>query len=100
MKTWKKNFLAAGIILSLSGPVTALACGSQGNQYRTGTGLVTADEAEQITTNYISTIDTNLQVGDVSFDGQVYVVNVNDDNGNMIAKLNIHMLTGEIRPVF
>jgi hypothetical protein len=81
-------------------PISAMACGSQGNQYRTSTGMVSPEEAGQITANYISTIDTNLQVGEVSFDGQTYVVNVNDDSGNPVATLNIHKLTGAIRPVF
>ena len=81
-------------------PISVMACGSQGNQYRTSTGLVSPEEAEQITANYISTIDTNLQVGAVSFDGQAYVVNVNDDGGNPVATLNIHKLSGAIRPVF
>lgn len=81
-------------------PVAAMACGSQGNQYRTTTGLVSPEEAGEITANYISTIDTNLQVGQVSYDGQAYIVGVNDDGGNPVATLNIHRLTGEIRPVF
>jgi capsule polysaccharide export protein KpsE/RkpR len=81
-------------------PISAMACGSQGNQYRTSNGLVSPEEAEEITANYISTIDTNLQVGEVSFDGQSYVVSVKDDDGNLVATLNIHKLTGAIRPVF
>lgn len=97
----KKMLLTPLVALALfAAPLSAMACGSQGNQYRTGTGLVTPEEAEQITANYISTIDTNLQVGKVSFDGQTYVVNVDDNSGKLVAKLNIHMLTGEIRPVF
>lgn len=96
----KKLLLTLAALAFLAAPVSVLACGTQGNQYRTATGLVTQEEAQQITANYISTIDSSLQVGDVSFDGQSYVVNVMDDQGRLIAKLNIHMLTGEIRAVF
>ena len=87
-------------ILLFALPLYAMACGTQGNQYRTGTGLVTPPEAVDITNNYISTIDTSLTVGKVFFDGQTYVINVNGDDGKLVAKLNIHKLTGEIRPIF
>ena len=58
------------------------------------------DEAEQISANYLTTIDTTLSSGEITLDGQTYLVEINDDNGNHVAKLSIDMLTGAIRPVF
>ncbi len=87
-------------ILLFALPLYAMACSVQGNQYRTSTGLVSPVEAVDITSNYISTIDANLSVGNISFDGQTYVVDVNDGDGNLVAQLNIHKLTGAIRPIF
>ena len=81
-------------------PVSAFACACAGNQYRTGTGTVTTEEAGQITANYLSTIDTRLSAGEIRLEGQIYLVNIQDEEGNPVAKLSIDMLTGAIKPIF
>ena len=95
----KKVYITV-MLAALLVPGIARACGCQGNQYRTGTGLVTYEEAEAITRNYLSTIDASLQPGTIELDGQIYSVQVTDDTGNQVAKLNIDMLTGDVRPAF
>ena len=96
----KKIILTMALLAVIIIPVSAFACGCGGNQYRTGTGLVTTEEAQQITANYLSTIDTRLTAGDIQLEGQIFYVDVKDENENPIAKLSIDMLTGAIRPVF
>ena len=96
----KKLLLVAVLTAILIAPVAALACGCQGNQYRTGTGVVTLDEARQISANYLSTIDSRLLAEDIQLEGQTYQVNVKDQDGKPVAKLSIDMLTGSIRPIF
>jgi hypothetical protein len=96
----KKILLMMALLAVIIAPVSALACGCQGNQYRTGTGVVEMEEAKQITANYLSTIDSRLSADDISLEGQIYLVSVTDENNNPVAKLSIDMLTGAIRPVF
>lgn len=96
----KKIILTVALLAVMIIPVSALACGCEGNQYRTGTGLVTMDEARQITTNYLSTIDGRLTAGDIRLEGQTFYVDVKDETEKPVAKLSIDMLTGAIRPVF
>jgi hypothetical protein len=101
MKAWKKNLLAAGIVISLSIPAAAFACGCQGNQYRTGTGPVSMEEAQQITLNYLSTIDDgSLRPGNIELDGNVYLVDILDAEDAVIAKLNIDMFSGAVQTKF
>lgn len=96
----KKIALTIALLAVLIAPMSALACGCDGNQYRTGTGVVTMEEAKQITANYLTTIDTRLSAGDIQLEGQNYYVTVNDENNKQVARLSIDMLTGSIRPVF
>ena len=101
MKTWKKSLLTAGIIVSLAIPVSALACGCQGNQYRTGSGPVSLGEAQQITINYLSSIDDgSLRPGRVELNGDAYLVDIIDAGGEIVAKLNINMYNGTIQTQF
>ena len=96
----KKVILTMALLAVIIIPVSAFACACQGNQYRTGTGLVTMDEARQITASYLGTIDTSLSAGDIQLQGQTFYVDVKDADDKPVAKLSIDMLTGEIRPVF
>jgi hypothetical protein len=96
----KKILITIALFAVIIAPVSALACACQGNQYRTGTGAVSMEEAKQITANYLSTIDSRLSADDISLEGQIYLVSVTDENNNPVAKLSIDMLTGAIRPVF
>jgi hypothetical protein len=96
----KKIVITMALLAVIIAPVSAFACGCQGNQYRTGTGLVSEEEAKQISTNYLNTIDTRLSADDIRLEGQAYLVNIKDENGNPVAKLSIDILTGDIRPVF
>lgn len=96
----KKSILILALLAVLIGPVSAFACACQGNQYRTGTGPVTMAEAQQITQNYLSTIDAHLSADEITLKGQTYYVDVKDDEGKNVAKLSIDMQTGSIRPVF
>ncbi len=96
----KKMFIVIALLAVIIAPVSALACACQGNQYRTGTGPVSMEEAQQITTNYLSTIDTRLSAEEITLEGQSYFVNVKDENGNPVARLSIDKLTGAIRPEF
>ncbi len=98
--TLKKTIIMLGLGIVLLAPAAAMACACQGNQYRTGTGAVTMEEAGQITTNYLNTIDSRLTAGKIRLEGQTYLVDVNDAEGNPVAKLSIDMLTGAIKPVF
>lgn len=99
MKT-KKKLIYTVLFLTLSIPVYALACGS-GNNYRTQSGVVTQDEAKQMTQNYLASIDgAKLHPGNVKLDGRTYLVDVMDENGKSVVKMNIDMLTGDMRPVF
>ncbi len=99
MKT-KKGLICALLIVTLALPAYGLACTS-GNNYRTKTGAVTQDEARQMTQNYLASIDgANLQPGNIQIDGRTYKVDVIDENGKSVVKMNIDMLTGDIRPVF
>jgi hypothetical protein len=96
----KKTLTALVLILTLSLPVYALAC-SSGNNYRTKTGVVTQDEAKQMTQNYLASIDgANLRPGNIQLDGRTYLVDVIDESGKPVVKMNIDMLTGDMRPVF
>jgi hypothetical protein len=96
----KKIVITMALLAVIIAPVSALACGNQGNQYRTGTGVVSMEEAKQISAYYLSTIDTQLSADDIWLEGQIFFVNVTDENSNLVAKLSIDMLTGAIRPVF
>lgn len=98
----KKQLAIAMFCLSLAAaPATVLACACQGNQYRTGNGPVSLEEAQAITVNYLASIDNgNLRPGNVTLDGSTYVVDVFDESGNAVATLNINMYDGSIQPRF
>ena len=99
MKT-KRTLTALVLILTLSLPAYGLAC-SSGNNYRTNTGVVTQEEAKQMTQNYLASIDgTNLKPGNIQLNGRTYLVDVIDESGKPVVKMNIDMLTGDMRPVF
>ena len=99
MKT-KKRIISTVLLLALALPAYAIGCGS-GNNYRTGTGVVTKDEAKQMTQKYLASIDgAKFKPGDILLDGRTYLVDVVDGSGNSVVKLNIDMLTGSLRPVF
>ena len=99
MKT-KKRLISIVLLLALALPTYALAC-SSGNNYRTSTGVVTRDEAKQMTQNYLASIDgAKFKPGDISLDGRTYLVDVIDESGKSVVQLNIDMLTGSLRPVF
>lgn len=96
----KKKLITTGLIVTLALPAYALGCGS-GNNYRTSQGVVTKIEAKQMTQNYLATIDgAKLLPGEISLDGRTYLVDVIDEGGNSVVKMNIDMLTGDMRPVF
>jgi hypothetical protein len=96
----KKIVITMALLAVIIAPVSAFACACQGNQYRTGTGVVNMEEAKQITANYLSTIDSRLSADDIRLEGQMYIVSVTDENSQPVAELSIDMLTGAIRPVF
>jgi hypothetical protein len=99
MKT-KKKLISIVLLLTIALPAYALGCGS-GNNYRTGKGVVSRDEAQQMTQNYLASIDgARLQPGDIQLDGRTYLVDVIDESGKSVVKMNIDMLTGDMRPVF
>jgi len=99
MKT-KKGLISALLFVTLILPTYGLACTS-GNNYRTNSGVVTRDEARQMTENYLASIDgAKLQPGDIQLDGRTYLVDVIDESGKSVVKMNIDMLTGDMRPVF
>lgn len=99
MKT-KKRLITMVLFLSIALPAYALACTS-GNNYRTSTGVVTKIEAKQMTQKYLASIDgAKLQPGAIQLDGRTYLVDVVDASGKSVVKMNIDMLTGDMRPVF
>ncbi len=99
MKT-KKRLISIVLLLAIALPAYALGCGS-GNNYRTSTGVVTKEEAKQMTQNYLASIDgAKFKPGDIQLDGRTYLVDVIDESGNAVVQLNIDMLTGSLRPVF
>ena len=99
MKT-KKRLISTVLLLALALPAYALAC-SSGNNYRTSTGVVTKDEAKQMTQNYLASIDgAKFKPGEILLDGRTYLVDVVDGSGKSVVKMNIDMLTGDMRPVF
>jgi len=96
----KKRLVSVVLLLTFALPAYSLACGS-GNNYRTRTGVVTKDEAKQMTQNYLASIDgAKLQPGEIQLDGRVFLVDVIDESGKSVVKMNIDMLTGDMRPVF
>jgi len=99
MKT-KKRIISTVLLLALALPTYAIGCGS-GNNYRTSTGVVTKDEAKQMTQNYLASIDgAQFKPGEILLDGRTYLVDVVDGSGKSVVKMNIDMLTGDMRPVF
>lgn len=99
MKTQKK-LISIVLLLVLALPAYALGCGS-GNNYRTRTGVVNQAEAKQMTQNYLASIDgAKLQPGEIMLEGRTYLVDVVDEGGKSVVKMNIDMLTGDMRPVF
>ena len=99
MKT-KKRLISIVLLLTIALPAYAFGCTS-GNNYRTSTGVVTKDEAKQMTQNYLASIDgARFKPGNIQLDGRTYLVDVVDESGNAVVQLNIDMLTGSLRPVF
>ena len=99
MKT-KKKLISIVLLLAIALPAYAFGCTS-GNNYRTSTGVVTKDEAKQMTQNYLASIDgARFKPGNIQLDGRTYLVDVVDESGNAVVQLNIDMLTGSLRPVF
>ena len=96
----KKRLISIVLLLAIALPAYALGCTS-GNNYRTRTGVVTQEEAKQMTQNYLASIDgARFKPGNVQLDGRTYLVDVVDESGNAVVQLNIDMLTGSLRPVF
>ena len=96
----KKRLIGIVLMLSLALPVIALGCTS-GNNYRTRNGLVSKEEAKEMTQNYLATIDgVKLRPGDIQLDGRNYFVDVIDESGKSVVKMQIDMLTGDMRPAF
>lgn len=97
----KKRLIGIVLLLSMALPAYALACTS-GNNYRTRNGgVVSRDEAKEMTQNYLATIDgAKLQPGEVQLDGRLYFVDVIDEGGKSVVKMQIDMLTGDMRPAF
>ena len=99
MKT-KKRIISIILFLAIALPAYAFGCTS-GNNYRTSTGVVTKDEAKQMTQNYLASIDgARFKPGDIQLDGRTYLVDVVDESGKSVVKMNIDMLTGDMKPVF
>jgi hypothetical protein len=99
MKT-KTKLISIVLLLTIALPTYALGCTS-GNNYRTSKGVVTRDEAKQMTQNYLASIDgAKFKPGDIRLDGRTYLVDVIDESGKSVVQLNIDMLTGNLRPVF
>jgi len=95
-----KRLIGLVLVLSMTLPAYALGCTS-GNNYRTRNGVVSRDEAKQMTQNYLATIDgAKLQPGEVQLDGRLYFVDVIDEGGKSVVKMQIDMLTGDMRPAF
>jgi len=96
----KKRLMGIVLVFGFVLPTYALACTS-GNNYRTRNGVVSQDEAKEMTQNYLATIDgANLHPGKVQLDGRTYYVDVIDKSGKSVVKMQIDMLTGDMRPVF
>jgi hypothetical protein len=96
----KKKVISVVLLLSISLPAYSFGCTS-GNNYRTSTGVVTRDEAKQMTQNYLASIDgAKFKPGEIRLNGRTYLVDVIDGSGNSVVQLNIDMLTGSLRPVF
>lgn len=96
----KKRLIGIVLILGLALPVYALGCTS-GNNYRTRNGVVSRDEAKEMTQNYLATIDgVKLHPGNIQLDGRMYYVDVIDESGNSVVQMQIDMLTGDMRPAF
>jgi len=96
----KKRLIGIVLILGMALPAYALGCTS-GNNYRTRNGVVTRDEAKEMTQNYLATIDgTKLHPGDIQLDGRMYFVDVIDESGKPVVKMQIDMFTGDMRPAF
>lgn len=99
MKT-KKRLISIVLLLAIALPAYSFGCTS-GNNYRTKTGVVTREEAQQMTQNYLASIDgAQLKPGQIQLDGRIYLVDVVDESGKSVVKMNIDMLTGAMRPVF
>jgi hypothetical protein len=96
----RMRIISIALLLTLALPAYALACTS-GNNYRTSKGVVTREEAKQMTQNYLASIDgAKFRPGDISLDGRTYLVDVIDESGKSVVQLNIDLLTGSLRPVF
>jgi hypothetical protein len=99
MKT-KTRIISIVLLLAIALPAYAFGCTS-GNNYRTSTGVVTQDEAKQMTQNYLASIDgAKFKPGNIQLDGRTYLVDVIDGSGKSVVKMNIDMLTGDMKPVF
>lgn len=99
MKT-KNRIISIVLLLTLALPAYTAACTS-GNNYRTSTGIVTMDEAQQMTQKYLASIDgARFKAGNIQLNGRTYLVDIVDMSGNSVVKLNIDMLTGNLQPVF
>ena len=99
MKT-KKRIISIVLFLAIALPAYAFGCTS-GNNYRTSTGAVSQDEAKQMTQKYLASIDgAKFKPGNIQLDGRSYLVDVIDENGKSVVKMNIDMLTGDMKPVF
>jgi len=97
----KKILIMTLIFGGLVLPAAAFACGCSGNNYRTGNGPVSPEEAQQITQNYLASIDNgHLKPGVIQQEGNAYLAEILDETGKPVAKMSIDALTGEIRPVF
>lgn len=95
-----KKIISIVLFITIALPTYALGCTS-GNNYRTSTGVVTMDEAKLMTQNYLASIDgARFKPGNIQLDGRTYLVDIVDESGNAVVKLNIDMLTGSLRPVF
>ena len=96
----KKRLISIVLLLALALPAYAFGCGS-GNNYRTSTGVVTQEEAKQMTQKYLASIDgAKFKPGNIQLDGRTYLVDVIDGSGKSVVKMNIDMLTGDMKPVF
>ena len=96
----KKRIISIVLLLAIALPAYAFGCTS-GNNYRTSTGVVTKDEAKQMTQNYLASIDgARFKPGDIQLDGRTFLVDVIDESGKSVVKMNIDMLTGDMKPVF
>jgi hypothetical protein len=96
----KKRLMGIVLIIGLALPAYAVGCTS-GNNYRTRTGVVNRDEAKEMTQRYLASIDgVKLHPRTIQLDGRLYYVDVIDEGGKSVVKMQIDMLTGDMRPVF